>query len=437
MDNKKTGFHISSGRLIDPLSCRDEIGDLYVAGGKIVDPTDFPADFQWLRIDAQGLIIAPGLIDMHVHLREPGETRKETIRTGTLAAAAGGITTVVAMPNTIPPTDNPDTITWIRKKAEKEAVVKVYPTGCITEGRRGEKLSPFQSLVQAGAIALSDDGNCVQNSRMMYLAMEFASILNVPILDHCEDTALSNGGVMNEGYWSTLLGLPGWPSVAEEIMVSRDILLCEKTQARIHLQHLTTEGSVRLLREAKKRGIPISAEVCPHHIALTESALRDYDTRFKMNPPLRGQKDREALIEAIVDGTIEVIASDHAPHTVFEKEVEFEKAPFGVVGLETLLAVCLKELYFSKKMSLLDLFSRLTLGPSRVLGLPQPSLDYGSSADLILLDLGAEWTVEASQFLSKGRNTPFEGLSLKGKVVLTMVEGQIVWKMEGKDLVVK
>ncbi|QSR88623.1 dihydroorotase [Methylacidiphilum caldifontis] len=437
MDNKKTGFHISSGRLIDPLSRRDEIGDLYVAGGKIVDPTDFPADFQWLRIDAQGLIIAPGLIDMHVHLREPGETRKETIRTGTLAAAAGGITTVVAMPNTIPPTDNPDTITWIRKKAEKEAVVKVYPTGCITEGRRGEKLSPFQSLVQAGAIALSDDGNCVQNSRMMYLAMEFASILNVPILDHCEDTALSNGGVMNEGYWSTLLGLPGWPSVAEEIMVSRDILLCEKTQARIHLQHLTTEGSVRLLREAKKRGIPISAEVCPHHIALTESALRDYDTRFKMNPPLRGQKDREALIEAIVDGTIEVIASDHAPHTVFEKEVEFEKAPFGVVGLETLLAVCLKELYFSKKMSLLDLFSRLTLGPSRVLGLPQPSLDYGSSADLILLDLGAEWTVEASQFLSKGRNTPFEGLSLKGKVVLTMVEGQIVWKMEGKDLVVK
>lgn len=437
MDDRKTGFYIASGRIIDPLSRRDEIADIYVFDGRVVNPAELQPDVRWTRIEARGLVVAPGLIDMHVHLREPGETRKETIRTGTMAAAAGGITTVVAMPNTLPPADNPDTITWIGKKAEKEALVRVYPTGCITEGRRGEKLSPFQSLVQAGAIALSDDGNCVQNSRIMYLAMEYASVLDVPILDHCEDTTLSDGGVMNEGYWSTLLGLPGWPSIAEELMVSRDILLCEKTQARIHLQHLTTEGSVRLLREAKKRGLPVSAEVCPHHLALTDSSLRNYDTRFKVNPPLREQKDREALIEAVVDGTIEVIASDHAPHTQFEKEVEFDKAPFGVVGLETLLSVCLQELYFSKKMDLLDLISRLTLGPSRVLGLPQPSLSYGSVADLILLDLEEEWKVDANQFLSKGKNTPFEGLTFKGKVVLTMVDGQIAWQREERNLVVK
>jgi dihydroorotase len=422
-------FFISAGRLIDPLLRRDEEpADLYVAEGKIVDPANYPKDFPWTKIDAQGLIILPGLTDMHVHLREPGESRKETIRTATMAAAAGGITTVVAMPNTIPPADHPDTIAWIRKKVEKEALVKVYPTGCLTEDRLGEKLAPFQSLIQAGAIALTDDGSCVQNARIMRRAMEYASVLGVPILDHCEDTALSDGGVMNEGLWSTLLGLPGWPSIAEELIVSRDILLCEKTGAKIHLQHLTTEGSIRLLRDAKKRGLPVSAEVCPHHIALTESALKEYDPRFKMNPPLRTQKDREALIEALVDGTVEVIASDHAPHARFEKEVEFEKAPFGVVGLETLVAVCLKELYYSKKMELVDLFAKLTVGPSRVLGLEPPSLRYGSPADLILLDLNASWQVDSKAFFSKGKNTPFEGMNLKGKVVLTMIDGKIVWR---------
>ncbi|MDD2676881.1 MAG: dihydroorotase [Methylacidiphilaceae bacterium] len=425
-----SGFYrLSGGRILDPSCGRDEVGDLFVAGGRFVDPVSLPAETSWEWIDASGRIVTPGLIDAHVHLREPGEPQKETIASGTRAAAAGGFTAVVAMPNTRPPADQPNTIGWIRERAREQGVVRVYPTGCLSEGRKGEKLAPLASLRAAGVVALTDDGGCIQDAGLMRRVMEYAAMLDLPILEHCEESSVSAGGVVHEGYWSAVLGLRGWPSLAEELIVSRDILLAELTGARLHCQHLSSAGSVRLVREAKRRGVRVTAEVTPHHLALTDEALADYDTNFKMNPPLGSEADREALREGIVDGTIDFIASDHAPHCSFEKEVEFDRAPFGIVGLETMLAVAAETLV---KMKLLDwpgLVARLSTIPARVLGVPGGTLAAGAPADLAVIDPNLQWTVNPQAFLSRSRNTPFAGWEVQGRVMLTMVEGKIVWRL--------
>ncbi|MGD9895536.1 MAG: dihydroorotase [Candidatus Methylacidiphilaceae bacterium] len=422
-------YRISGGRILDPSCGRDEVADLFVAGGRIVEPASLPAETSWERIDASGRIVAPGLIDVHVHLREPGEPQKETIASATRAAAAGGFTAVVAMPNTWPPADQPNTIGWIRERAREQGVVRVYPTGCLSEGRKGEKLAPLGSLRSAGVVALTDDGSCIQDAGLMRRVMEYAAMLGLPILEHCEEKNLSGGGAMHEGYWSAVLGLRGWPSMAEELIVSRDILLAEQTGARLHCQHLSSAKSVRLIREAKSRGVSVSAEVTPHHLALTDEALVDYDANFKMNPPLGSEADRDALREGIVDGTIDLIASDHAPHCSFEKEVEFDRAPFGVVGLETTLAVAVETLVKTKLLDWTALIARLSTVPARVLGLPGGSIAAGSPADLVVIDPDLKWIVNPQAFLSRGRNTPFAGWEVQGRALLTMVGGKIVWRL--------
>ncbi|WP_018292050.1 dihydroorotase [Verrucomicrobium sp. 3C] len=425
-----SGFYrFAGGRILDPSRGRDEIGDLCVAGGRFVDPASLPAETNWEWIEASGWIVAPGLIDAHVHLREPGDLQKETIASGTRAAAAGGFTAVVAMPNTRPPADQPNTIGWIRERTREQGIIRVYPTGCLSEGRRGEKLAPLSLLHAAGAVAFTDDGSCIQDAGLMRRVMEYAGMLGLPILEHCEESSVSGGGVIHEGYWSAVLGLRGWPSAAEELIVSRDILLAELTGARLHCQHLSSAGSVRLVREAKQRGVHVTAEVTPHHLALTDEALSKYDTRFKMNPPLGSEEDREALREGIVDGTIDLIASDHAPHCSFEKEVEFDRAPFGVVGLETMLAVAAETLVKTKLLDWPGLVARLSTIPARVLGLPGGTLAAGAPADLVVIDPNLQWTVNPQIFRSRGRNTPFAGWEVQGRVMLTMVEGKIVWRL--------
>src|SRR5213083_1333019 len=327
---------IRNGRVIDPANKRDEIADLLIVDGKVAPVSQLSTlNIQPDEIDARNLIVCPGLIDMHVHLREPGFSHKETIESGARAAAAGGFTTVICMPNTSPAADDPSTIAWIKDRAAAVACVNVLPTGAISKNLAGEELAPIGSLAQAGVVAITDDGHCVQNHELMRRAVEYARMVGVPVLDECRDYNLVGSGVVNEGYWSTLLGLPGWPAAGEEVIVMRNILLAELCDHQVHCLHLTTAGSVRLLREARARGVKISGEVCPHHIALTDEAIQDFDTKCKMNPPLRSQADVNALMEGIADGTLSILASDHAPHADFEKEVAFDAAPFGIIGLET------------------------------------------------------------------------------------------------------
>src|SRR5438128_3235711 len=331
---------IRNGRVIDPANKRDEITDLLLVDGKITDQSAIrspPSEIE--EIDAKGVIVAPGLIDMHVHLREPGFSHKETIESGARAAAAGGFTTIVCMPNTSPVPDNPSTIAWIKDRASAIAPVNVLPTGAISKNLAGEELAPIGSLAQAGIVAITDDGHCIQNHEVMRRAVEYARMVGVPILDHCQDYNLVGNGVVHEGYWSILLGLPGWPAAGEEAIVMRDILLAELCDHYIHCQHVSTAGSVRLIREARSRGVKISGEVCPHHIALTDEAIQNFDTHYKVNPPLRSHTDVDALLEGIADGTLSILCSDHAPHADFEKEVEFDVAPFGIVGLDTELGL--------------------------------------------------------------------------------------------------
>jgi dihydroorotase len=418
---------IKNGRIIDPAADRDEIGELYVVNGRIAATAP---DGEHETIDARNKVIAPGLIDIHVHLREPGQPHKETIETGTKAAAAGGFCSVVCMPNTEPPADNPSTIAWIADRARESASINVFPTGAITKGLKGEEMAPIGSMVQAGIIAITDDGRCVQNNEVMRRAVEYARMFDLAVMDHCQDYNMVGDGVMHEGYWSTVLGLSGWPRTAEEIIVMRNILLAELCDTRIHCQHLSSGGSVRLLREARSRGIPVTAEICPHHIALTDECISSFDTNYKMNPPLRAQRDAEALIEGVADGTITLLASDHAPHAYFEKEVEFDQAPFGILGLETELALFLTILvHRAKVIDLKRLIAMYTVNPATLVRLPKGTLAPGSDADITIIDPDLEWTFRKEESFSRSRNTPFDGWELKGRAVSTIVAGKTVWRL--------
>ena len=422
---------IRNGRIIDPANKRDEVADLLIVDGRFAPLSQLSTlDSQPDEIDANNLIVAPGLIDLHVHLREPGFGWKETIESGARAAAAGGFTTVVCMPNTSPVADNPGTIAWIKDRAAEVACVNVLPTGAISKGLLGEEMAPIGSLARAGVVAITDDGRCIQNNELMRRAVEYARMVGLPVFDHCQDYNLVGTGVVHEGYWSTLLGLPGWPSAGEEAIVMRNVLLAELCDHHIHCQHISAAGSVRILREARARGVKVSGEVCPHHIALTDEAVENFDTNFKMNPPLRTKEDVAALLEGIADGTLEILASDHAPHARFEKEVEFDAAPFGILGLETELGLFLDLLvHKNKAIGLPRLIEMFTVNPARLLQIDAGTLSDGRPGDVTLIDPELEWTFEARASQSLSRNTPFDGWKFKGRAVQTIVGGRTVWKL--------
>jgi dihydroorotase len=388
-----------------------------------------------------------------VHLREPGQTAKENIATGTASAAQGGFTSIVCMPNTSPSIDNAGTVALIHERAAKQGIVNVFTTGAITKSIAGEELASIGSLKRAGVVAITDDGHCVQNNDLMRRALEYAKMFDLPVMDHCQDYSLVMQGVMHEGYWSTALGLQGWPAAGEDMIVARNILLAELTGAHVHCQHLSTAGSVALLREAKKRGVTISGEACPHHFTLTDAAIAgsekfwagdgkqiypglkagelpqwpNYDTNFKMNPPLRSAADREAILQGLTDGTIEILCSDHAPHCDYEKEVEFDYAPFGITGLETELALSLLQLYHTKRLDLMKVIEKFTSAPARLLRLNKGTLSVGADADVTIMDPDREWVFERSMTASKSLNNPFYGWPLKGKATATIVQGKVVW----------
>ncbi len=419
---------IKDGRLIDPSQGLDGEYDILIREGRVekIGPRGSIGVEGCEVIEAEGLWVIPGMIDMHCHLREPGYEYKETIRTGTLAGLAGGFTALVAMANTDPVNDDASVTRYILEKAEKEGMCRVCPVGALTRGMKGENLSDIGELREAGVVALSDDGRPVARSEIMRRGLEYAKAFDLPIISHCEDPDLSKGGVMNEGRVSTLLGLKGIPSISEVIMIARDIALAGFTGGRLHIAHVSTREGVQLIREAKAKGIEVTAEVTPHHLTLTEEALKDFDTNAKVNPPLRTEEDREALIEGLKDGTIDVIATDHAPHSPVEKEVEMDLAAFGMVGLETALPLMLR-LVEEGVLEPLSLFEKVTVNPARILGIEGGSLRQGSRADAVLIDPGKEWVVDPSLFHSKGRNTPFKGWKMKGKVVKTILEGKVVY----------
>jgi dihydroorotase len=420
---------IRNGRIIDPANKRDEVADLAIVNGKIAPKSEVRGQ-KSEEIDAKGLIVAPGLIDSHVHLREPGFSHKETIESGARAAAAGGFTTVVGMPNTSPVADNPSTIAWIKDRAEATACVNVLPTGAITKNIAGEELAPIGSLARAGVVAITDDGHCVQNHELMRRAVEYARMFDLPVLDHCQDYDLVGTGLVHEGHWSTLLGLPGWPAAGEQAIVMRNILLAELCQHHIHCQHISAAGSVSLIREARTKGVKISGEVCPHHVALTDESIQNFDTNYKMNPPLRSRRDVDAIMEGVADGTLSILCSDHAPHAHFEKEVEFDMAPFGILGLETELGIFLDLLVHKhRKIPLSRLIEMYTVEPARLLKLEAGTLSIGAKADVTLIDPDLEWTVNIDDFQSLSRNSPFHGWTLKGRAVRTIVGGKTVWKL--------
>ena len=418
---------IKNARIIDPAAKRDAVGDVYVADGRIVASLSAADKKRAKKIDARGLVACPGLVDIHVHFREPGQTHKETIATGSHCAAAGGFTTVVCMPNTSPPADNAGTIQYINDAIRRDAVVKVYPTGCITVGMKGQALAPIGSLKRAGVVAITDDGDCVQSNELMRRASEYAKMFDLPIMDHCQDASMTQGAVMNEGVMSTRLGLRGWPNAAEDLIVARNVILSEYTGAHIHLQHITSKFSIEVIRRAKSRGARITAEATPHHIALTDEALAGYDTNFKMNPPLRTEADRREIILGLRDGTLDCISTDHAPHTDYEKDKEFDYAPNGIIGLETSLAISLEVLVRRNKFKLAHVIDLMTRRPANVLGLAAGTLAPGAAADICLFDPGEKWTYDARAGFSKSNNSPWNRQTLTGRVKTTIVDGRVVY----------
>ncbi len=426
---------LRGGRILDPARGIDRVQDLWIRNGRIAGlGEDAPADVRGNPaaeiIAVPGSVVCPGLVDIHVHLREPGQEEKETIETGTRAAARGGFTSVACMPNTDPPLDDRPRIEYVLKRAREAGRTRVLPIAAVTRGQAGEALTEIEDLVDAGAVAFSDDGKVVRNSEIMRRALELTRELGVPVIQHAEDPDLKGAGVMHEGWTSTRLGMKGIPDAAESVIVARDALLAEMTGGHVHIAHVSAARSVDIIRRAKARGIRITAETAPHYLVLTDEAVAGYDPRTKMNPPLRSAKDRDALIEGIVDGTIDCLATDHAPHTEIEKDNDFDSAPFGIVGLETALGLYLKALVEAKHLSLIELLMRLTVNPMRVLGRPGGTLETDSDADVTVFDPARPWTVRASEFASKGRNTPFEGWELRGQVLLTIVGGRVVHRSE-------
>jgi dihydroorotase len=439
------GVVIRNGHIIDPSQGIDGPGDILIENGKIKEiriegqrvkgskgqktedsATLMPghSDTGLRTIDATGLFVLPGLVDMHTHLREPGFENKETIRSGTMAAVKGGFTSVCCMPNTNPVNDNETVTEFILRKNHAEGSCYVYPIGAISKGQKGEELAEMGMMREAGCVAFSDDGHPVMNSLLMRRALEYSKVFDVPIVSHCEDLTLSEGGAMNEGAVSLLLGLSGIPCAAEEVMVARDVILAELTGGRLHIAHVSTEGSVRTIRQAKERGIRVTAETCPHYFSISEDAVKLYDTNAKVNPPLRRQKDIDAIKEGLKDGTIEVIATDHAPHHRDEKLREFDKAPSGISGLETAVALSLR-LVHEGVLTMSQLVEKMALNPARILGLHKGTLKAGSDADVVIVDASKEFKVESTKFISEGKNTPFEGWVLQGMPVMTVCKGKI------------
>jgi dihydroorotase len=416
-----TSLLIKGGRVIDPASRRDAAGDVWIADGKFSAPGR-KAD---RTIDARGKWVVPGLIDIHVHFREPGHEAKETIADGCAAAVAGGFTSVAAMANSGRPVDSAMAVRYVRDRAAEAGLANVYPIGAVTQGLKGEELAELGLMAKAGAAAFSDDGHPVMNSEILRRALEYAAMFSKPVISHCEDAHLTKGASMNEGRVATELGLRGSPAVAEAAMAARDCLLARWTGARVHIAHVSAKETVEVIRAAKKAGDPVTAEASPHHLTLDEERLRDYDPRFRMNPPLRSAEDVAALVAAVADGTIDCIASDHAPHTVEEKDREFDACPNGIVGLETTLGVVLTDLVAAGKLTANRAIEAMTIGPARVLGLQRGTLALGEAADVTIIDPGKEWTVDPSKFRSRGRCTPWEGRTLKGAAAVTIVGGVV------------
>ncbi len=432
LSNRHEGLPIciQGGLVIDPGQINGR-ADVLIQNGEIVE-IGYPLkqisqqDTSVIILDASGWIVAPGFVDLHCHLREPGFEYKETIQTGSSSAVAGGFTSICAMPNTQPVNDNAAITQFMLTKAKEAGKARVYPIGAITKNSDGEELANIGELVEAGCVAISDDGRPVMNSLVMRRALEYAKAFGIPVVDHCEDLHLTDGGCMNEGVVSTELGMPGIPDASEEVMVARNLALADLTGVSVHLAHLSTARSVELVRHAKGQGLPVSAEVCPHHFSITEEAVRGYKANAKMNPPLRTHEDMVALRQGLLDGTIDVIATDHAPHALQEKQLEFDTAPFGIVGFETALPLTL-DLVQEGILSLEQVLNKLTRAPAQLFHLPAGSLTPGSRADIVIFDPEEEWVVDPEQFYSKSRNTPFGGKKVKGRVKMTLVDGRLVY----------
>ncbi len=423
---RENALYLRGGTVVDPQGGHHGEMDLLLADGRVAGIGNVRPPAGAVEVNVRGLVVAPGFIDMHVHLREPGREDKETIASGTRAAAAGGFTAVACMPNTDPPLDTRSTVELVLREASRRAVTRVYPIAAVTQGRKGKIITEMGELREAGAVAVSDDGDWVADGHVMRRALEYARMVGLPVISHAEDPLLRGCGVMHEGYWSTVLGLRGIPAAAEDVAVARDIALARLTGARLHIAHISTAGAVDLVRRARAEGLEVTAEAAPHHFTLTDEAVRGYNANTRMSPPLRSEADRDAVREGLRDGTIGVIATDHAPHTETEKDVEFDAAPNGIIGLETAVGLALTELVRTKILDLETLVLRMSAGPAAVLGVPGGTLAPGSPADVTVLDLGAEWTVRPEESCSLSRNTPFGGRRLVGRPVITIVGGRVV-----------
>ncbi len=421
---------IKNGRVIDPATSTDMVGDVLVQDG-VIAAVGAGLEASGADVfDATGLVVAPGFIDMHVHLREPGFEHAETIESGARAAAAGGFTSICCMPNTLPVNDSATVTSYIVERARKYAITNVFPIGAITKNSAGEELSAIGSMKAAGVVAISDDGRPVMNARVMRRAMEFARSFDLPVIDHCEDLNLSAGGDMHEGYESVRLGLRGIPASSEDVMVARDILLAQVTGARFHVAHISTRNAMAMVAHAKQYGLPVTCETTPHHFALTDAQMTPYDSNFKMKPPLRTACDTGAVVEGLVSGAVDAIATDHAPHPGSEKMQEFEKCPFGIIGLETALGLALEHLVHPGKIPLARLIALLTTGPARVLRLDRGTLAAGAAADVTIFSTDLEWTYDVNESFSKSRNSPFDGHTFRGGSVATIVDGAMVWQRD-------
>lgn len=419
---------IRQGRVIDPVNDFDGPADILLKNGKVAKVGDKIRADDAKTVEAKGKLVIPGLIDMHSHLRQPGREDEETFLTASRAAARGGFTTICAMPNTEPVCDNRGAVEFLISEAKKNAIINIFPIGAITKGQDGEDLTEISDMKKAGIVAISDDGLSVRNSQLMRKAMEYSRMFDLPVISHCEDLDLTAGGVMNEGFNSTLLGMKGIPNASEAVMVARDIILAELTGVRLHIAHLSCRESVRIIKEAKRAGLKVTAETCPHYFTLTDETVRSFDTNFRVNPPLRSKGDLKAIKEALKDGTIDIIATDHAPHTEAEKDVEFDLAPSGIIGLETALSLAIEELIDKKVISWKELVEKMSSAPAKILNIKSKgSLAPGNDADLVIIAPEAEWVLRREEILSKSKNSPFIGKRLKGKVLYTICSGKIVY----------